>query len=288
MKTHPKTKSDNKTLKAFGFGVGRDILCYMKQTHKTKLYISLYCVVVVVALWALWTVYAPSKHPVEGSENKFDVHYALSLKPPFIYKYYLYEPYKFDQNKEYPLVVMLHGASRHMKGAYHASSYEVQKRYPMFVLVPVAPPLTVWASPHSVLPQSYSLAKSATSKIIRQYPIDEKRIYVTGYSLGGAGTFGMLYHYPDLFAAAIPLCGYWSEDMKDYRKMAETDAVIKIHHGTRDQYIDYQKSKEAYYSLRTLRANVEMISHNKMNHNIWDKVYKEMEFWEWLNAQSKP
>ncbi len=258
---------------------------------KDKCYkiISIFFILVIACLF-LWTasaVFYPFKHPIEESAEKFDAHYALSFKPPFIYKYYLYKPYKYNQEKTYPLVLMLHGSSRHMKGAVYASSYKVQKQHPMFVVVPVAPPLTVWDKPKIFKPESYSLAKSSMSKVMKKYPIDAKRIYVTGYSMGGTGTYSMVHHYPDLFAAAAPLCGRWSDDLNDYREIAKSETPIKIHHGTRDQYVDYKHSKNAYYSLSTLKANVGLVPYSKSNHNIWDKVYEDMAFWDWLNNQSK-
>jgi predicted peptidase len=259
----------------------------MKNNGIKILFVFIVFLTTCFLLWGVATVFYPSKHPVEESAEKFDIHYALSIKPPFIFKYYLYKPYKYDKAKEYPLILMLHGSSRHMRGAVHASSYKVQKKHPMFVVVPVAPPLTIWARPKAFKPESYSLAKLSVSKVIKKYSIDTKRIYVTGYSMGGAGTYGMVHHYPNLFAAAIPLCGYWSDDIHDYREITKAGIPIKIHHGTRDQYVDYKHSKSSYYSLRTLNNDVEFISHQKSNHNIWEKVYKDMAFWDWLNQQSK-
>lgn len=152
----------------------------------------------------------PENPPMEEATLSYTVHYALASTPPFLFKYYLYTPGGYSSDQNYPLVLMLHGASRHMHGGIYAARSSVQSKSPLFVLVPIAPPNFVWASTRPNPLQAHGFARAALRNVVHKYAIDPRRIYVTGYSLGGQGAYGMLAHYPDLFAAAAPLCGYWS------------------------------------------------------------------------------
>ena len=218
------------------------------------------------------------------STKEYTVHYGLGLVPPFLFKYYLYTPGGYDPELEYPLVLMLHGSSRHMYGGIDAVKPRLQRRHPMFVVVPIAPPGFSWALRHYPL-QAYGFAKAAVTSVTKHYSIDPGRIYVTGYSMGGAGTFGMLAHYPSLFAAAAPLCGYWSDQLDDYRTMP--DIPIQIHHGTSDTIVSYKKSEKAYDALKTLHVDAELKLHFQKGHAIWNSVYADYEFWDWLLDQRR-
>lgn len=256
----------------------------MKKLARNIALVLLMLAVGIIAAWAGSAFFYPEKPPMEEATEKYRVHYSLAAMPPFLFKYYLYSPSDYDPAQSYPLVLMLHGSSRHMHGGIYATRSGVQNKHPMFVLVPIAPPYFRWAKPGFPL-QAHGFAARAIKNVFKSYAIDPNRVYVTGYSLGGAGTFGMLAHYPDLFAAAAPLCGYWSEGLADYRAMP--DIPVQIHHGTQDSIVPYERSEDAYTALKTLNVDVELKPHYQRGHNIWDTVYRDEQFWDWLMMQRR-
>lgn len=122
----------------------------------------------------------------------------------------LYVP-KTKPEEKYPLVLFLHGAGERGEdihkvldftpGADAFTAESWQKEHPCFVLMPQCPDGKTW------LP-FIDLLADALSRLPREYPIDVCRIYVTGVSLGGAGTWALLAKCPHLIAAAMPICGY--------------------------------------------------------------------------------
>lgn len=122
----------------------------------------------------------------------------------------LFEP-EVKPGEKYPLVLFLHGAGERgndlnlvkdfSPGADIFASDEWQKKHPCFVLAPQCPAGMSW-------PAFTELLVFTLAVFSQEYPIDTCRRYVTGVSMGGAGTWNLLCHSPELIAAAMPICGY--------------------------------------------------------------------------------
>ena len=156
-------------------------------------------------------------------------------------EYYLLTPRNYDPKKTYPLVVTLHGASGHSYGAYALADPDRRKKYPAFVLVPVISGLTSWTLP------IYTDIKDTPAENIRaliqrlegKYSIDPKKVYLTGYSIGGIGTIEMAELYPDEFAAIAPLSGVTvNEDLKNIATLP-----IWVFQGQKDQGMPFEKAR---------------------------------------------
>lgn len=128
-------------------------------------------------------------------------------------------------------------------------------------------------------------------QIAEDYPVDTSRIYITGLSSGGNGTWHFLHDYPGVFAAAMPLCGWYEpkgeklEDI-DYSFLLQTP--LQIAHNSGDDVVDVEGSR------RIVRA-LEALGHESMTytelpvdgHNCWWEFYSTPAVWEWLFAQIK-
>ncbi|MGN0479751.1 MAG: hypothetical protein ACI4GO_09990, partial [Hominenteromicrobium sp.] len=122
----------------------------------------------------------------------------------------LYVP-EIKPQEKYPLVLFLHGAGERgddirkvldfTPGADVFTSESWQKEHPCFVLMPQCPENQSWVP-------FLDLLADALSSLPREYPIDVCRLYVTGVSMGGAGTWALLAKCPHMIAAAMPVCGY--------------------------------------------------------------------------------
>ena len=137
--------------------------------------------------------------------------------------YRLLYPLHYNKHNRYPLVLFLHGAGQRgsdneaqLTGVPKALTDSAgREKYPCFILVPQCPKNDVWVKfPH--FPESIQTTElptpsaqavlAALDSLMRQLTVDRKRVYLTGYSMGGEGAFDFLTRRPQLFAAAIPIC----------------------------------------------------------------------------------
>lgn len=226
----------------------------------------------------------PLKPPMRDAQQHYQFNLGTSLAPPFLYKYYVFKPDHYNPQKNYPLILLLHGASRHMKNTDFLMSEEFQNFEQTFVVVPIAPPQFDWGRPSGYSLSALPLAINAVKSVSRKYNINPKRIYVSGYSMGGYGTFNAIKRKPEIFAAGMPLCSGWSAN-----DLASLSTVpIWMFHGAKDTIIPVSSSRNFIHAAKAAGMNnifyQELPEHG---HNIWDTVYSLPDTWLWLLSQSK-
>lgn len=204
--------------------------------------------------------------------------------------YYLLPPKNIQKGSKYPLIVVLHGRSGHAYGAYTLAQKVLQEDMPAFVLVPVMGEDTSdWTadqfkSVDAKLPKPIDHVAALTKETAAQLPIDASRIYVTGYSMGGVGTFGALYYYSDIFAAGIPICGGWyPQDAKNF-----VGKPIWAFHGAADSLVPVKQTRDIIKAIRKKGGTPEYTEYPGVDHNSWINAYAEPNLWPWLFRHSKP
>lgn len=219
-------------------------------------------------------------------------------------KYRLLRPETEKAGKKYPLVLFLHGAGErgddNLKQLVHGGQMWLnpvnRERYPAFVLVPQCPPEEYWAyesRPTSFMPAEMPVQQEAT-RIFRTLKelldtclampgVDKGRIYVIGLSMGGMGTYDLAVRYPQIFAAAIPICG----TVNPVRLPAAVDVKFRIYHGDADNIVPVEGSRQAYKALKEAGAEVEYIEFPGVNHGSWTPAFNDPEFMSWLFNQKK-
>lgn len=216
--------------------------------------------------------------------------------------YRIFKPTGYDPAKKYPLVLCLHGAggrgtdnqSRGVQAFVTLASAKVQQEYPCFLLTPQCPENKQWVnSPWSK--GSYSLDATPVSEEMRsvieiletvqkEFSIDPARIYVTGQSMGGYGTWNILMLRPDLFAAAIPVCG--GGDPAKAKSIASIP--IWTFHGSDDNAVPVQGSRDMDKALRDAGSKVSKYTeYPGVKHPSWTNAWKEAEIVPWLFSQHK-
>jgi len=199
--------------------------------------------------------------------------------------------------KQYPLVLCLHGSGNRgddnlaqlgRSSAVHtllAPDHLV--KYPCIVLAPQCPEGQRWIRGIGQydLPGNTEALMGLLEQIKANYPVDPARIYITGLSMGGFGTWGMLKTYPDYFAAAVPICGGWNleEDVENAPKLK--DIPIWAFHGALDDDVPAERSRDMVQALEAVNGNVKYTEYPDGGHAIWDRVYNEPELLPWLFAQ---
>ena len=126
-------------------------------------------------------------------------------------------------------------------------------------------------------------ALEAMAAFIEKHPIDPDRVYVTGQSMGGAGTFGAMFLRPDAFAAAIPVAGRW--DPKDAGKMK--NIAIGVFHGDQDKVVPTDYSRAMVDAIRKAGGSPKYTEYEGVGHNSWSETYASPETWKWLFQQER-
>ncbi len=136
-----------------------------------------------------------------------------------------------------------------------------------------------------------------------EFKVDLQRIYLTGLSRGGHGTWYLAYRHPEIFAAIAPICGWVTERPDSPGSVtvvppdsgAELPALARrlgktpiwIFHGEMDTTVPVKYSREPAAALKAASANVRYTEYLGMEHNVWDATYASDEFLHWLFAQHR-
>ena len=121
-------------------------------------------------------------------------------------------------------------------------------------------------------------------KVTSEYSCDNSRYYVTGGSMGGYATWQVAAKYNDVFAAAMPMCGWWTPS--DAPRLL--DMPIRIIHGTADSTVSVERSKLMYNAIKLNGGQKVVLSlYEDAEHDVWRQAYYDKETWEWLFSQKK-
>jgi predicted peptidase len=122
--------------------------------------------------------------------------------------------------------------------------------------------------------------------LAQEFPaLDSSRLYVTGASLGGYATYGLLKVEPDWWAAAVPVCGDPSPVGLDLAKLK--DQPLWIFHGAKDPRVPVKGDRELVSRLRAIGAPVHYREYPDLGHVIWTNAYQEPGLWDWVFSQRR-
>lgn len=187
-----------------------------------------------------------------------------------------------DTKSKKPLIVFLHGSGE--KGTdiekvkvHGPFKYLKTHDVDAYILAPQCRENEYW-NPESV----YRLIQ----KIVKENKIDENRIYLTGLSLGGWGTFKLGMAHPEMFAALVPICGFIDRlDRDEICKIK--DIPTRIYHGLLDDVVSIDYASQIYQKLLSCNAKTELTIFEDADHDSWTRVYDDPEIYDWMLAQTK-
>jgi len=214
--------------------------------------------------------------------------------------YRLLKPLKVEDGKKYPLVIFLHGAGERgadnekqlVHGVPQFATPENRKKYPCFLIAPQCPEGKKWvevdwsADSHTQPKDPGEVGRltlALIEKSIKDLPVDPKRVYVTGLSMGGYGTWDLVARRPDLFAAAAPVCGGADEATAHKIKAIP----IWAFHGAKDTAVKPERSRNMIAALKKAGGKPKYTEYPDVGHNSWDNAYRDPVFFKWLFAQKK-
>lgn len=123
--------------------------------------------------------------------------------------------------------------------------------------------------------------------VFETYAVDTSRVYITGNSRGGAGTFDQVLRHEGKYAAAMPLCGYHAsfyEGSESYEKFSKIP--MWLGHSASDTIVPSSNSRGVYEAVTALGSRqIKYSEYLSLNHNCWDRFYRDADVWQWLFEQ---
>lgn len=205
-----------------------------------------------------------------------------NTKPGTKCDYLLYLPENYENNTDnFPLIIYLHGGSQRGKDLNKLKTYglpyliEKGNNYDFIIASPQCPDTTYWSR--------INWFDSLYIDLISKYRIDKNRIYLTGISMGGFGTWHAAMDYPDKIAAIIPLCG----GCNDSTEICRINKIpVWTFHGTKDTVIYINETERLVDRLNKCNGNVKFTRLEDRGHAIFD-IYEKQEIFDWLKEQIK-
>lgn len=215
------------------------------------------------------------------------------------YAYQVYVPRSFRPRPAAPIILALHGAGE--RGSDGLLQTEVglagairrhPERWPAIVVFPQAPPDQLWQG----LPARVAMAALAQAE--REFRTDPDRVYLTGLSLGGNGTWYLAYNHPERFAAIVPVCGFvgsfrglppMAPGPDPYAAVAQRIARLPVWiiHGDADSVVPVTESRRMAVALKAAGADVTYRELAGVNHNSWDPGFGDAALPAWLFLQHR-
>jgi predicted peptidase len=202
------------------------------------------------------------------------------VKIPVKLNYLLYLPKGYDPagEKRWPLLLFLHGAGEsghdlNRVKIHGPPKLAEKKEFPFIVVSPQSPKFG-W-DVHGL--------NALLDDVSAKHKVDADRVYLTGLSMGGFGTFALATAYPQRFAALVPICGGGESIFAAKIK----NIPIWVFHGAKDTAVPLKRSEEMVAALKKAGADVRFTVYENAGHDSWTETYNNPALYEWLLKQRR-
>lgn len=219
------------------------------------------------------------------------------------YRYQVYVPADFRSHKTWPVILFLHGSGERGSdgllqtdvGLPHAIRQN-SARFPFLVVIPQCSPNLTWSTAGM-----REMALAALDQSIKEFHGDRRRVYLSGLSMGGFGTWEFAIAQPGRFAALVPICSGvrplsdWPQlrvdvpaDADPYAEVARRigKTPVWMFHGDADPSVPVEESRHMAAALKAVGAEFKYTEYPGVGHNSWDKAYAEPDLAPWLLSKS--
>lgn len=266
-----------------------------KRPLRTLLFGLVWC---AGSLLLLTSTHLLGKGPETGFLNR-----TLTLNSE-TYRYQVYVPEQWSPEKKWPVVLFLHGAGERGQDGLVQTEVGIgsairqdRDRFPCIVVMPQCRRRLWW-----VHPQMQELALKALESALQEFNGEAARIYLTGLSMGGYGTWRLAANHPGKFAALVPICGGIrppprirqrrgdslgslttpGEDPFAFTAQKIGKTPVWVFHGGEDRTVPVEESRKMVEALKAAGANVTYTEYEGVGHNSWDDAYAEPDLMTWL------
>ncbi len=242
------------------------------------------CPAVALGPLAAFALLAPLGAGAHAQSEERSLSFAKTQTRTTNLQYLLHLPPGYNESEDlWPLVLFLHGAGERGDDVEMVKEHGPPKllangqEIPAIVVSPQCSLDSFWT-------QETAALRGLLEELQQTYRVDEDRIYVTGLSMGGFGTWDLAAEAADLFAAAAPICG----GGRPLRARALTNLPIWAFHGDRDQVVPLSQTIDMVSAIRRAGGHqVRLTVYPDTGHDSWTATYDDPAFWEWLFAQRR-
>jgi len=244
-----------------------------------------FCLVAVVISLIMNAEADSSNASLPSKKLKF----AVSRKVETRYLYYVPKDYDAKGKKRWPLLLFLHGAGERgtdvQRVAIHGPMSLVKqgKDFPFIIVAPLCPDGERW--------QNENLVK-LLDHVERKFSVDTNRVYLTGLSMGGYGTWQLGVSYSDRFAAIAPICGggeVIDVILSGYGKPVNPVKRLPVwaFHGAKDPAVPVEESERMMKAMNRIGATeAKLTVYPNAEHNSWTETYNNPAFYDWLMSHT--
>ena len=217
------------------------------------------------------------------------------------YKYQVFVPDTWTPAKKWPVILFLHGAGERGDDGLPQTQVGIatavrlsRSRFPAVIVMPQCRKDVWWTQA-----EMEDVALKTLDAAQKEFHGDPQRVYLTGLSMGGYGTWYLAGKYPGRFAAIVPICGgvllpdqaraQPAGDAKPYLEAAKKiggNTPVWIFHGGADNVVPVTESQRMAEAMKALGGEVHYTEYPGVGHNSWDKAYAEAELIPWLLAKT--
>ena len=196
-------------------------------------------------------------------------------------RYLVYLPDGYTTSKRWPVVLFLHGSGEtgsdleQVKKNGPPGMVEEGHAFPFILISPQNPAGDFW---------DVNQLSALVDEILATYPVDRRRFYLTGLSMGGYGAWALAIERPEVFAAIAPICGGGAPWMAERIR----HLPVWTFHGARDRVVPIDETRRMVRELKSLGGSVRFTTYPRCDHDAWTRTYENPKFWDWLLAQRRP
>ena len=241
--------------------------------------------------------------------NLYSQDFELYEKESFVFEndtlnYRILKPLNYNPSQKYPVHLVLHGSgergndnsSQLTHGGVLFLKKQNREKYNSWVLFPQCPTNDRWANSTSdswdakfedtiTKPnKSLQLVIRLMDQFIEKKQVDKQRIYVSGLSMGGMGTFEILYRRPNMFAAATPICGNGSTA---FASLYAKKVSIWVFHGSDDNVVSPKHSLNMVSAIIEAGGSPKLTLYENVGHNSWDYAFDDKNYLKWIYSKAK-
>jgi pimeloyl-ACP methyl ester carboxylesterase len=214
----------------------------------------------------------------------------LNVEPDtVIYPYLTYLPENYESNPDtaWPLILYLHGGSqrgKNLKRLYDSGIPDQiyrGRQFPFIIVAPQCPKHLRWSTDYWF--------DNLFEEILRRFRVDTTRVYLTGESLGGAGTWYIAITHPERFAAIAPISGFTSRMAYIYQHLENLkDKPVWAFHGEKDRVVPVEETENLIAQLRGINPNLRNSIDPDVGHWMHWLVYPGQELYDWFLMHTLP
>jgi predicted peptidase len=228
------------------------------------------------------------KNPTAMKPSQTVQKFSLERKQVLAADYLLFLPEGYDASskKHWPLILFLHGAGERGSNIWLVAKHGPPKvdttetNFPFIVVSPQCPEGKIWSN---------DLLLALLDEVETKYAVDTQRVYLTGLSMGGFGTWSLGLSHPEKFAAIAPCCGggdFITPYLADKSKL--TTLPIWAFHGAKDPVVPVEESERMVNYMKKLGVKeVKFTVYPEAQHDCWTQTYANPELFAWFLQHSR-